>query len=222
MPHEHTRLDGVAQLMKPHRLLARNVRPTRRWLSPALVSDQYTAGWTARKGWPGGRVGPGELWKDRPDSATLTRRQAPAFLTPTFFSAHVRRATLHLELAVCGTSPNETGFLSNTRRFQGGQDDEPLRRRHGGVRLFDDAWQSAGVLTRLLPRQPTKQQHTYRDGEQSSFHHHSIKVRPGTRNHELRPARFTNSTAACHIHLLRIKNPSMAIAIITMTPTTSG
>src|SRR6266705_5088196 len=65
--------------------------------SSTLVSDQYTADWTARHGWPGGRVGPGGAMEGstRVVSSWSVGSRQP-FCPPTFFSMQVRRATLHL------------------------------------------------------------------------------------------------------------------------------
>src|SRR5512138_1924595 len=71
--------------------------------SPTLVSDQYTADWIAKNGWPGGSVGPGGAM----DESTRLRNsdkdgKRQPFWPPTFFSVQMRRASLHLAIVVCG------------------------------------------------------------------------------------------------------------------------
>src|SRR6266850_4619980 len=84
--------------------------------SSTLVSDQYTADWTARNGWPGGRVGPGGAMEGSTRLASSGRDGSrQPFWPPTFFSVQVRRATLHLVLVVCGDfSQTKPDSLSNT------------------------------------------------------------------------------------------------------------
>src|SRR5207244_3702295 len=84
--------------------------------SSTLVSDQYTADWTARNGWPGGRVGPGGAMEGSTRLASSGRDGSrQPFWPPIFFSMQVRRATLQVALVVSGDfSQTRPVSLSNT------------------------------------------------------------------------------------------------------------